>query len=84
MRAKHLNFLIHGQHGCQHSLSTAMSTYPNTLEPLLGPNLESLAAEMDEKFPIVYPHPKEDIASIMYKAGQRSVVEWYQDRLEND
>jgi len=43
-----------------------------------------LAAEMDEKFPIVSPHPKEEIASIMYKAGQRSVVEWYQHRLEND
>ena len=83
MRVRHLNFLIHGQHGCQHSLNTAMSTYPNTLEPLLGPNLESLVAEMDEKFPTVTPHPKEEIASIMYKAGQRSVVEWYQHRLEN-
>ena len=60
-----------------------MSTYPNTLEPLLGPNPESLAAEMDEKFPTVTPHPKEEISSIMYKAGQRSVVEWYQHRLEN-
>ena len=83
MRAKPHNFLTPDQPVCQHSLSTAMSTYPNTLEPLLGPNLESLAAEMDEKFPIVSPHPKEEIASIMYKAGQRSVVEWYQNRLEN-
>ena len=84
MRAKHLNFLTPDQPVCQLSLNTAMSTYPNTLEPLLGPNLESLAAEMDEKFPTVTPHPKEEIASIMYKAGQRSVVEWYQHRLEND
>ena len=84
MRARHLNFLIHGQHVCQHSLNTAMSTYPNTLEPLLGPNLESLVAEMDEKFPPVTPHPKEELASIMYKAGQRSVVEWFQNRLENE
>jgi len=84
MRARHLNFLTPDQPVCQHSLSTAMSTYPNTLEPLLGPNLESLAAEMDEKFPVVNPHPKEEISSIMYKAGQRSVVEWYQDRLENN
>jgi len=84
MRARHLNFLTPEQPVCQHSLNIAMSTYPNTLEPLLGPNLESLAAEMDEKFPIVSPHPKEEIASIMYKAGQRSVVEWYQHRLEND
>ncbi len=83
MRAKHLNFLTPDQPVCQHSLNTAMSTYPNTLEPLLGPNLESLVAEMDEKFPPVTPHPKEELASIMYKAGQRSVVEWFENRLED-
>ena len=82
MRAKPHNFLIHGQLVCQHSLNTAMSTYPNTLEPLLGPNLESMVLEMDEKFPPVTPHPKEELASIMYKAGQRSVVEWFRNRLE--
>ena len=84
MRAKPHNFLIPDQPVCQPSLNTAMSTYPNTLEPLLGPNLESLVAEMDEKFPPVTPHPKEELASIMYKAGQRSVVEWFQNRLENE
>ena len=61
-----------------------MSIYPNTLEPLLGPNIQSLASEMDEKFPPINPHPKEDIAAIMYKAGQRSVVEWYQERIDNE
>ena len=39
---------------------------------------------MDEKFPPINPHPKEDIAAIMYKAGQRSVVEWYQERIDNE
>ena len=82
MRAKHLNFLTQDQPVCQPSLNTAMSTYPNTLEPLLGPNLESLVGEMEEKFPGVTPHPKEELSSIMYKAGQRSVVEWFQNRLE--
>jgi hypothetical protein len=61
-----------------------MSTYPNTLEPLLGPNPESLSREMEEKFPPINPHPKEELASIMYKAGQRSVVEWYNDRINNE
>jgi len=28
------------------------------------------------------PHPKEEITSIMYKAGQRSVVDWLIKRLE--
>ena len=81
MRAKPHNFLTPDQPVCQHSLSTAMSTYPNTLEPLLGPNVNSLSLEMEEKFPPFVPHPKEELASIMYKAGQRSVVEWYKDRV---
>tara|TARA_B100000029_G_scaffold398168_1_gene396633 strand:- start:3167 stop:3349 length:183 start_codon:yes stop_codon:yes gene_type:complete len=59
-----------------------MSTYPNTLEPLIGPTPPSLLLEMEDKFPPINPHPKEDLASIMYKAGQRSVVEWYRDRVE--
>jgi len=83
MRAKPHNFLTPDQPVCQHSLSTAMSTYPNTLEPLLGPNVNSLSLEMEEKFPPFIPHPKEELASIMFKAGQRSVVEWYKNRIED-
>ena len=59
-----------------------MSTYPNTLESILGPTLESVLLEMEEKFPPVNPHPKEDIGAIMYKSGQRSVVEWLRNKLE--
>ena len=58
-----------------------MSTYPNTLEPLLGPSLESIILEMDEKFPPINTHPKEELASIMYKAGQRNVIEWLHSRV---
>jgi len=54
------------------------------LEPLLGPTVESLSLEMSEKFPPINPHPKEELASIMYKAGQRSVVEWYKERIDNE
>ncbi len=61
-----------------------MSTYPNMLEPLLGPTVDSIALEMDEKFPPINPHPKEELSSIMYKAGQRSVVEWYTERIKNE
>lgn len=82
MRAGPQNFLIQKQPVCQPSLNIAMSIYPNTLEPLLGPNIQSLSAEMDEKFPPINPHPKEELASIMYKAGQRSVVEWYRERID--
>ena len=61
-----------------------MSTYPNTLEPLLGPNLESLLLELEEKFPPLNPHPKEQLPAIMYRAGQRDVVEWLRSRLDED
>ena len=54
------------------------------LEPLLGPNYHHILKEMEEKFPPVNPHPKEELNTIMYKAGQRSVVEWLQNKLEGD
>ena len=44
--------------------------------------MQAVLAELDEKFPPVNPHPKEELSSIMYKAGQRSVVEWISKRLE--
>ena len=61
-----------------------MSTNPNTLEPLLGPNLQSILLELEDKFPPVNPHPKEELSVIMYKAGQRSIIEWLRERLEED
>ena len=84
MREKPRSFLIHGQQECQRSLSIAMSTYPNMLEPLIGPNAQSILQELEEKFPPVNPHPKEDIGAIMYKSGQRSVVEWISKRLNEE
>lgn len=61
-----------------------MSTYPNTLESILGPSLESILQELEDKFPPVTPHPKEDIGAIMYKAGQRSVVDWINNRIKEE
>jgi hypothetical protein len=59
-----------------------IQTSRSTLEPILGPNVESLLMEMEEMFPPSTPHPKEELNVIMYKAGQRSVVEWYKARLD--
>ena len=59
-----------------------IQTSHSTLEPILGPNAQSLLVEMEEKFPPFTPHPKEELNTIMYKEGQRSVVEWYRSRLE--
>jgi hypothetical protein len=57
-------------------------TSPNILEPIIGPTLPFILEELEQKFPPVNPHPKEELASIMYKAGQRSVVEWIVNRLD--
>ena len=50
----------------------------------IGLTVEKLLEELEEKFPPVNPHPKEQIGSIMYKAGQRSVTEWIQSRLDDE
>ena len=41
-----------------------------------GLQLNSLLAQLDENFPPINPHPDDPINLIMYRSGQRSVVEW--------
>ena len=82
MREKLPNFLRHSEPECQPFLNMQIQTSRSTLEPILGPNTQSLLVEMEERFQNVNPHPKEELSSIMYKAGQRSVVEWYKSRLD--
>ena len=53
------------------------------LEAVIGPRVDQhILQEMHDNFPIPNPHPKEELSVIMYKAGQRSVVEWLVNRLE--
>ena len=53
------------------------------LEAVLGPRVDDkILQEMQANFPPINPHPKEELSVIMYKAGQRSVVEWLMNRLE--
>ena len=59
-----------------------MSISPNTLESILGPNLESILAELEEIYPPTNPNPNEKMETIMYKAGQASVVEYVKQLLE--
>ena len=61
-----------------------MSISPNTLESILGPNLESILAELDEIYPPTNPTPNDNIETIMYRSGQRSVVEWIRERVSNE
>ena len=38
--------------------------------------LDQLCTELDELYPKLNPTPTDDVRSIMYRAGQRSVVEF--------
>tara|TARA_R100001443_G_scaffold117061_1_gene139731 strand:- start:4562 stop:4744 length:183 start_codon:yes stop_codon:yes gene_type:complete len=59
---------------------------PDTTLSLLetkGIQLGALINEMEENFPPVTPHPNMQIGQIMYRAGQRSVIEWVLKKLED-
>lgn len=51
---------------------------------LKGMQLSVLLNELEETFPQFLPQPSDPQNLIMYKSGQRSVVEWITNRLEED
>ena len=56
----------------------------NMLEAIYGPELVTILKEMEETFPLFTPHPAESLQSIMYKSGQRSVVDWLSKRIQEN
>ena len=81
MRAKPHNFLTPEQPECPPFLNMQTQIYPSTLN-LHSEKLEKLIEDLDLKFPPQTIHPKEEINSIMYRAGQQSVVEYVKQLLE--
>ena len=59
-----------------------MSTSLSTLEAF---EMEARAVmnELETTFPPVNPSPSDTISTIMYRAGQRSVIEYLKTKLEN-
>ena len=57
--------------------------YPSTLN-LHSEKLEKLVEDLETKFPNEPIHPKEQITSIMYRAGQASVVAYVKQILEEN
>ena len=47
-----------------------------------GTNLQALVDELDELFPPTNPSPRDSDREIMYRSGQRSVVEFLKQKLE--
>lgn len=49
-----------------------------------GPEpIKKLIEELDAMYPQFTPNPKDDIARIMYRSGQRSVVDYLLAKLDN-
>ena len=59
------------------------STTLNLLETH-GLQLNILLQKLEENFPPTTPNPSESLSQIMYRSGQRSVVEWIQHRLNEE
>ncbi len=52
-----------------------MSISPNMLETV-GMQARGLIHQLNETFPPTNPTPEDSMEKIMYRSGQRSVVEW--------
>jgi hypothetical protein len=46
--------------------------------------LTELIQELEDNFPPFNPHPNDAERMVMYKAGQRSVIEYILSKLEED
>jgi hypothetical protein len=49
-----------------------------------GLQLNSILSKLEENFPPTTPTPDDSIEKIMYRSGQRSVVEWIQNELTEE
>lgn len=60
-----------------------MSISLNTLETF-GVTVKQVLHEMDEVFPSLQVTPEDRMEHIMYRSGQRSVVEWLHRKLKEE
>ncbi len=67
---------------CQRSLNMQIQTSHSTLN--LGLTVQALLAELEDNFPQFLPQPNDPINMIMYKSGQRSIVEWIASRISEE
>ena len=56
-------------------------TYPSTLS-FHSEKLAKLVEDLESKFAWYPVHPKEDLASIMYRSGQQEVVQYIKSIVE--
>ena len=68
---------------CQHFLNMTTEISLNTLK-LHNERLDKLIDRLEENFGWKPIHPKEDINTIMYRAGQASVIEYIRSIMEDE
>ena len=58
----------------------------NTLDLLdvRGMTANAMLAKLEETFPPTNPTPEDTMEKIMYRSGQRSVVEWVMNYMEEN
>ena len=83
MMAKLHSFLRHRRQGCQRFSNIQMSISLNTLK-LLNERVEELLKKVEDNFQWQPVHPKDSIESIMYRAGQASVVEYIKQLIKEE
>lgn len=64
------------------SLNMQIQTSHSTLN--LGLTVERLLEELEERFPLTNPTEDATHPQIMYRAGQRDVVDWIHSRLSQE
>ena len=86
MRAKPQNLPKLREPGCLLSLNMQTPTSLNTLDLLdvKGMTATAMLSKLDETFPPTNPTPEDTMEKIMYRSGQRSVVEWVIQYMEEN
>ena len=62
-------------------MSTSRNTHEVSTLEVFGMQAHSIIEELNEIFPPLNPSQSDSVSTIMYKAGQRSVVEWLFNRM---
>jgi uncharacterized protein (DUF2132 family) len=83
MKAKLHSFLPPNQLVCQHSLNMTTGISLATLK-LHNERLDKLIVKLEENFGWKPIHPKEDVQTIMYRAGQASVIEYIRSIMDEE
>ena len=86
MRVRHLNLPKLREAECQRFSNMRTPTSLNTLNLLdvKGMTANAMLSKLEETFPPTNPTPEDTMEKIMYRSGQRSVVEWVIQYMEEN